>query len=235
MDKPRSQQCLSLSDVVGVVRPWHGEGSETRRACRTPATAARTRTRAAKRASTCTERGGDGPACGRTRQGHASRPKTLRARKAPTSTSRPKTPTGRIAPTMACACAEQRTLAARSMAWQEEFGGRCKQGVHAAWPDGALSIWWGACADIQRPMSGARCGKAAAPNFNKGRCWRRGAEGRQPLHKLNALVKRARACPDRVVLREPGGQSPQRRLLQLAGYMTSGRFVFPSHLGGALT
>ena len=118
VDKPRSQQCLSLSDVVGVVRPWHGEGSETRRACRTPATAARTKTRAAKRASTCTERGGDGPAYGRTRQGHASRPKTLRARKAPTSTSRPKTPTGRIAPTMACACAEQRTLAARSMAWR---------------------------------------------------------------------------------------------------------------------
>ena len=35
VDKPRSQQCVSLSDVVGVVRPWHGEGSETRRACRT--------------------------------------------------------------------------------------------------------------------------------------------------------------------------------------------------------
>ena len=224
MDKPRSQQCLSLSDVVGVVRPWHGEGSETRRACRTPATAARTRTRAAKRASTCTERGGDGPACGRTRQGHASRPKTLRARKAPTSTSRPKTPTGRIAPTMACACAEQRTLAARSMAWQEEFGGRCKQGVHAAWPDGALSIWWGACAEIQRPMSGARCGKAAAPISIRGVA---GGAGRR-------VDAPARACQARAGLPRSCGASGAWRAKSSAA-LTSACGLFPSHLGGTFT
>ena len=223
MDKPRSQQCLSLSDVVGVVRPWHGEGSETRRACRTPATAARTRTRAAKRASTRTERGGDGPTCGRTRQGHASRPKTLRARKAPTSTSRPKTPTGRIAPTMACASAEPRTLAARSMAWRSS-GAAASKACTPRGPTGRSLSGGDACAEIQRPMSGARCGKAAAPISIRGVA---GGAGRR-------VDAPARACQARAGLPRSCGASGAWRAKSSAA-LTSACGLFPSHLGGTFT
>ena len=124
-----------------------------------------------------------------------------------------------------CMCGAEDTGGAQH--GMAEFGGRCKQGVHAAWPDGALSIWWGACAEIQRPMSGARCGKAAAPISIRGVA---GGAGR----RVDALAQTQRACQARAGLPRSCGASGAWRAKSSAA-LTSACGLCPSHLGGTFT
>ena len=121
-----------------------------------------------------------------------------------------------------CMCGAEDTGGAQH--GMAEFGGRCKQGVHAAWPDGALSIWWGACAELPRPMSRARCGKAAAPISIRGVA---GGAGRR-------VDAPARACQARAGLPRSCGASGAWRAKSSAA-LTSACGLFPSHLGGTLT
>ena len=90
----------------------------------------------------------------------------------------------------------------RRAAWhgKKEFGGRCNQGVHAAWPDGALSILAGGVhAQITTAAeAGEKRGslwKGCSPN--KGRCWRRGAESRfgvdSPLTRCTSSTRSSSA------------------------------------------